>query len=471
MRWGIAILAAVLVFWGISMERTYAWLGQASALALAKQQRGLHPLSADFAAPHQGDSRLLLIGQKAFGAVATPGLGGLNLAPQQSMIDVRIHFFGASLSPLDVTHAQIKTAAGAPDDVSFALIMHASASDPGWISASPLNANESIRLDQLSWLREPERTKAVAWQDLPAIAYVRLYIHAPKKSAILLQALEFSLTAPLTATTPNASRPETLLLSAQQQRGQAGQWPQVRYRGLWLDQSLSLIAGLSLLVFVALLRRRKKPMARLAAMLVMFAPLLAVLWGDRQLEAAFIDTPALGLLKQPIGACFAAFLIMLAVHLYVNRDTGNLLLDQYPGDSAAWRSAAVASACLALVLILAFGFRGSEHSVKLILSYLLFALAQQWLLQKIVLQGCLRAGIGDSRALFISASLFALWHTPNFALMVLCFGAGLLWCTLYLRHPRLLPLACAHAVLGWLALATVPQTWLRCADVGIRFFA
>ncbi|GEM_PF-1600724 len=54
-------------------------------------------------------------------------------------------------------------------------------------------------------------------------------------------------------------------------------------------------------------------------------------------------------------------------------------------------------------------------------------------------------------AVGVSATLFALVHLPNLPLMALTFCAGTVWCSLYLRTGRVVPLIVSHLALAVLA--------------------
>jgi membrane protease YdiL (CAAX protease family) len=57
-----------------------------------------------------------------------------------------------------------------------------------------------------------------------------------------------------------------------------------------------------------------------------------------------------------------------------------------------------------------------------------------------------------------AATLFALFHLPNAFLSVFTFGAGLLSCWLYRRHPNLVVLGAIHALISFVVLNSLPDT-------------
>jgi membrane protease YdiL (CAAX protease family) len=79
-----------------------------------------------------------------------------------------------------------------------------------------------------------------------------------------------------------------------------------------------------------------------------------------------------------------------------------------------------------------------------------WAAAQQWVLQTVVLREAQRV-VPQRWAIPIAAALFAIVHLPNPFLTGATLAGGLAWCTIYARHPNIVPLAISHA-LGTLAI-------------------
>ena len=71
--------------------------------------------------------------------------------------------------------------------------------------------------------------------------------------------------------------------------------------------------------------------------------------------------------------------------------------------------------------------------------------SQQFVLQTVVLREA-RERMPRSAAIILAAGMFGVVHLPNPFLALLTFGAGLLWCWIYSRHPNIIPLAISHAV-------------------------
>ncbi len=102
--------------------------------------------------------------------------------------------------------------------------------------------------------------------------------------------------------------------------------------------------------------------------------------------------------------------------------------------------------------------------------YLPWAALQQFLVLVVVARR-LDAALGRrTAAVLAAATLFALGHAPNTALMLLAFAAGLWWAWWFLRHGALLPVVLAHALAGTLLQATASDSgWLRSLAIGTRY--
>jgi len=98
--------------------------------------------------------------------------------------------------------------------------------------------------------------------------------------------------------------------------------------------------------------------------------------------------------------------------------------------------------------------------------YAAFALAQQYLLQTFVLRRFRQAGLPASHACVLAACLFAMLHAPNWPLVALTAGMGVVWCALFLRRPNLLTLALSHVALSLTAYYALPVSWLGNLTVG-----
>jgi membrane protease YdiL (CAAX protease family) len=126
---------------------------------------------------------------------------------------------------------------------------------------------------------------------------------------------------------------------------------------------------------------------------------------------------------------------------------------------------------LALLLIAGYGGHVKAPTPGHALTYLLWAVLQQWLMLVVVLRR-LEAGrrLHPALAVLLTAVVFALMHTPNGVLMQLCLLAELWWAWCFLRSRALLPVAVAHAACALLVEAGLVGSLLRSLEVSARFF-
>lgn len=109
----------------------------------------------------------------------------------------------------------------------------------------------------------------------------------------------------------------------------------------------------------------------------------------------------------------------------------------------------------AIAILLAAGaLMGTLHDRRDFLgtlgALLWWGLAQQWVLQTVVLSEAQRA-TSRRAGIWIAAAIFGAIHLPNPFLAAVTFGGALLWCGIYDRRPNVLPLGLSHA-LGTLAI-------------------
>ncbi len=97
---------------------------------------------------------------------------------------------------------------------------------------------------------------------------------------------------------------------------------------------------------------------------------------------------------------------------------------------------------------------------------LLWASAQQWALQSVVLRA-MRGGRHPAPA---AAAVFAVLHLPNPFLVPATFVAGYVWCRLQLKYPNWLPAAVSHAVCSLTILMTQPRWLTGGMRVGVSWF-
>lgn len=125
---------------------------------------------------------------------------------------------------------------------------------------------------------------------------------------------------------------------------------------------------------------------------------------------------------------------------------------------------------VALLLVARFGHPLAEPTPGHALTYLAWALLQQWLMLAVVLRRLECSRLPPALAVLFTALAFALMHTPNGALMQLCLLAELWWAWCFRRSRALLPAAMAHAACALLAEAGLAGGLLRSLEVSARFF-
>ncbi|QNK00992.1 CPBP family glutamic-type intramembrane protease [Dyella telluris] len=121
-------------------------------------------------------------------------------------------------------------------------------------------------------------------------------------------------------------------------------------------------------------------------------------------------------------------------------------------------------------LMLADGHHLLHLEPRHILAYLGWALLQQWAMLALVLGRLERTGLPRAAVIMVTAVLFGLLHTPNGSLMQLCLVAELWWAWCFMRSPRLIPIALAHAASALLVESGLTGHLLRSLEVSARFF-
>lgn len=122
------------------------------------------------------------------------------------------------------------------------------------------------------------------------------------------------------------------------------------------------------------------------------------------------------------------------------------------------------------ILTLADGHGLVHLDAKHVLAYLGWALLQQWAMLALVMGRLRHTQLPQPVILLITATLFGLLHTPNGTLMQLCLLAELWWAWCFIRSPRLVPIALAHAASALLVEAGLTGHLLRSLGVSARFF-
>ena len=125
---------------------------------------------------------------------------------------------------------------------------------------------------------------------------------------------------------------------------------------------------------------------------------------------------------------------------------------------------------VAFVLMLADGHGLIHLDPKHIVAYVGWALLQQWAMLAIVMGRLRLTALPTPLVIIVTACLFGLLHTPNGSLMQLCMLAELWWAGCFVRSPRLLPIAMAHAASALLVESGLTGHLLRSLEVSARFF-
>ncbi len=314
------------------------------------------------------------------------------------------------------------------------------------------------RLDRVDWLDESGAPAAMPKH----AAMLRLRVTMPAQARLILRAA--GLAAPSAFAVPTVELPRGLSAEDTLRRRDeihaatpaalvvpaTGMAPRpVAFVPAWL-------AGTVYALLLAFLAWRPST-ARWRAWLDVAACLAGPFWLIAGLQ--------LGLRPQPIPlAAFVAGLLY-AAHLAFVRRLGDW---HWLGKPAAYPLPLIAVP-VALVVALAFGHGPWPIAPGHALTYLGWALLQQWLLLAVVL-GRLETATSRNLAIWLTALLFAVLHTPNGLLMQLCFVAELGWAWCFLRTRALLPVALAHAACALLLESMLAGGALRSLEVSARFF-
>jgi membrane protease YdiL (CAAX protease family) len=137
-------------------------------------------------------------------------------------------------------------------------------------------------------------------------------------------------------------------------------------------------------------------------------------------------------------------------------------------------SSAIFTAAAACVLALAAWQRGSWHARSATVVdaaiLLLWALGQQFALQITLLREA-QAATRRAAGIAIASALFAALHLPNPFLTTVTFLAALAWCSIYDRHPNLIPLTLSHALLTLVVLSALDEAATGRLRVGVAYLA
>jgi hypothetical protein len=161
-------------------------------------------------------------------------------------------------------------------------------------------------------------------------------------------------------------------------------------------------------------------------------------------------------LKLPfLAVCFAGWGVYLVLRIYRDRR----VLREWGFRRDTLRASALACGIFFVVAaagILAWrGWRGwmtpPPSTAILFVVYPVWGLMQQFFVQSLVAGNLERLGVPRAAVIPVAAILFGLAHAPDVPLMALCAGAGLVWTSIFLRFPNLVPISLTHAWLGSLA--------------------
>ena len=359
----------------------------------------------------------------------------------------------------------------------LALVHAVAAGGEQRLSEVPLPAgNDRLRVDlrTLDWraggASGPGRTLGDVDGDL---CEFRLVPVAAVSTRLRLSDLRFetdSDASQLPANTPiqlGWQRPATLLADRDAQIEHADQswpiapaWPPLL--GSWAGWLAAISSAVALLL--ALLRGRRQQSGQRWTRAVVLLALLG--WVLLLVELQPLASPP----------ALASLTLGLAALLWL-RPPSRGPSTHWLGTWAAWRSILPITTIVLLSawLIGHWQGRAAPHwpAADDWLRYLLWAMLQQWLLQR-VLQPVLSPVANRTTRLSWLAALpaaaaFAALHLPNFELAVLCLLAGLWWTRHFQRHHSWLPLITVHVLLGSLLPELLPPDWLYSAEVGARY--
>jgi membrane protease YdiL (CAAX protease family) len=117
-------------------------------------------------------------------------------------------------------------------------------------------------------------------------------------------------------------------------------------------------------------------------------------------------------------------------------------------------------------LVHGFHWRGWGRLLELSGGYLVWGVAQQYVLQSFALRRLRQARLPPVVAGAVAACAFGALHAPNWPLVALTAAAGMTWCLLFIRQPNILTLGVAHGLLAVLLYHALPQEWLQGLTVG-----
>jgi hypothetical protein len=112
---------------------------------------------------------------------------------------------------------------------------------------------------------------------------------------------------------------------------------------------------------------------------------------------------------------------------------------------------------------------GPMGSAEAFVGYAVWAIAQQWLLQRYFLPRLTQITVREGWAAAIVVGLFAVAHLPNMILAVMALFWGVAATFLLLRFRSIVTLGFAHAILGIAVAISIPGPVLHNMRVGIAY--
>jgi hypothetical protein len=468
---GCALALAWLALMYAAALRHEDWLALSAQTQKAALARGAHPLSIDYAQMARspspaawitsGDEVELALSDK--GLEVTADTAGFLLRPRSWN---RNPFAPHQVSTLTLAFENLL-----PTEATLSLQIYADGAH--WVAALS-NDWKAINLSELRFLREPERSVEQRWPQFQRIEHQQLFVglseSVPLPKRFTWQRLDYSAALPSHTVTLDARWPEARLRSADELRYTGRSTPILSTHhagGHWLSHLQSWIVlkcgGVLLLLSVLLKARKTNVWLAQAAWIV---PSVVLWWGDAHIFGATAS-----LLEHFSGSTSRIAVLSILIAASVWRVHG--LSTQAAGfellASARTWSLFVAAHVLAIGALFFASNRLPSVDVGLALTYLAFAAAQQWLLQRILLRG-FAATAPAALAIALAALCFSALHMPNFTLMLLCSAAALGWCSAYRAGIPFWCLVLSHACLGWLATELLPGDVLRGADVAVQHF-
>ena len=167
-----------------------------------------------------------------------------------------------------------------------------------------------------------------------------------------------------------------------------------------------------------------------------------------------------------------ALVLTLLVVLARNRDRDELGL----GRRGLFRSLWILPASIALTALSMFAAAkiGTLHplykgDLAHIAGYVLWTLYQQFLLQDFVMDRLLRLVSGETAAVTLAGTLFAVAHLPNLVLTAGTLLWGVVSCALFRRYQNLWALGLAQGLLGLCFAICVPDSLHHHLRVGLGY--